>query len=83
MTNYPPNSISNPDSVPDCNNNNPQYAPCNNTSPYQATARSYHVSGVNTLFGDGSVHFISNGVNQSVWQALGSANGGEPNTNNY
>jgi prepilin-type N-terminal cleavage/methylation domain-containing protein/prepilin-type processing-associated H-X9-DG protein len=71
------------DNMAACINDNPQYVQCNTNTPYQLTARSYHVSGVNTLFGDGSVHFISNAVNQSVWQALGSANGGEPNTNNY
>jgi len=32
---------------------------------------------VNTAFADGSVHFISNTVGLSVWQALGTSQGGE------
>ncbi len=41
------------------------------------TARSYHSGGVNTLFVDGSVHFIKDSINNYMWQALGSVNGGE------
>jgi prepilin-type N-terminal cleavage/methylation domain-containing protein/prepilin-type processing-associated H-X9-DG protein len=41
------------------------------------TARSYHANGVNALFMDGSVHFISNTVAQMTWRALGTRNGGE------
>jgi prepilin-type N-terminal cleavage/methylation domain-containing protein/prepilin-type processing-associated H-X9-DG protein len=41
------------------------------------TSRSYHAGGVNTLFLDGSVHFISNGIRPDVWRALGTRAGGE------
>jgi len=56
------------------------------------TATSYHTGGVNTVFMDGSVHFISNSINTGnlslppvasglspygVWGALGSKAGGE------
>jgi prepilin-type processing-associated H-X9-DG protein len=41
------------------------------------TARSYHTGGVNVGFGDGSVHFIPNGIDQATWQAMGTINGGE------
>ncbi|HEU5118730.1 MAG TPA: H-X9-DG-CTERM domain-containing protein, partial [Isosphaeraceae bacterium] len=41
------------------------------------TARSHHPGGVNSLFCDGSVHFIKNSINVTVWQGLGSRNGGE------
>ncbi|HEX4589364.1 MAG TPA: DUF1559 domain-containing protein, partial [Gemmataceae bacterium] len=41
------------------------------------TARSYHPGGVNALFMDGSVHFISNAIPQATWRALGTRNGGE------
>jgi prepilin-type N-terminal cleavage/methylation domain-containing protein/prepilin-type processing-associated H-X9-DG protein len=41
------------------------------------TARSYHTGGVNVVLMDGSVRFVSNGVRQDVWRALGTRNGGE------
>jgi prepilin-type N-terminal cleavage/methylation domain-containing protein/prepilin-type processing-associated H-X9-DG protein len=40
-------------------------------------ARSRHPGGVNTLFGDGAVHFIKNAINAMTWVQLGSVNGGE------
>ena len=40
-------------------------------------ARSYHSSGVNAALADGSVRFISNGVNAGIYLGLGSINGGE------
>lgn len=33
----------------------------------QATSRSMHGSGVNTVFCDGSVHFITNNITRQVW----------------
>jgi prepilin-type processing-associated H-X9-DG protein len=41
------------------------------------TARSYHSGGVNTLFMDGSVRFVTNSIAQNTWRALGTRNGGE------
>jgi prepilin-type N-terminal cleavage/methylation domain-containing protein/prepilin-type processing-associated H-X9-DG protein len=41
------------------------------------TARSYHPSGVNTLFGDGSVRHIKSTVAWQTWRALGTIAGGE------
>ncbi|MDR0869549.1 MAG: DUF1559 domain-containing protein [Planctomycetaceae bacterium] len=41
---------------------------------YQA-ARSYHSGGVNSSRMDGSVQFVSNTINWTVWQALSAANG--------
>ncbi len=38
---------------------------------------SFHPAGANFLFGDGSVHMISNGISPSVWWALGTRAGGE------
>ena len=38
---------------------------------------SGHTSGVNFLFGDGSVHIINNGIAQSVYDALATRAGGE------
>ena len=40
-------------------------------------SRSRHPGGVNTLFGDGSVHFIKNTINPLTWVQLGSINGAE------
>jgi len=41
------------------------------------TARSYHDAGVNAMFMDGSVRFISDSITLDVWRALGTANNGE------
>jgi prepilin-type N-terminal cleavage/methylation domain-containing protein/prepilin-type processing-associated H-X9-DG protein len=38
---------------------------------------SFHAGGVNMLFGDGSVHFIRNAVNPTVWWGLQTIAGGE------
>ena len=42
-----------------------------------AGSRSRHPGGVDSLFGDGSVHFIKNSVNVRTWLGLGSINAGE------
>jgi prepilin-type N-terminal cleavage/methylation domain-containing protein/prepilin-type processing-associated H-X9-DG protein len=44
--------------------------------------RSYHINGVNLAMADGSVHFIRNQIDQQVFKALGSRNGGE-STNGF
>jgi prepilin-type N-terminal cleavage/methylation domain-containing protein/prepilin-type processing-associated H-X9-DG protein len=41
------------------------------------TARSNHSGGVNLLLGDGSVRFVSNNVDPTVWRALSTRSGGE------
>jgi prepilin-type N-terminal cleavage/methylation domain-containing protein/prepilin-type processing-associated H-X9-DG protein len=40
-------------------------------------ARSRHTGGVNVVMCDSSVHFITNSIDWNVWQALGTAQGGE------
>jgi prepilin-type processing-associated H-X9-DG protein len=40
-------------------------------------ASSKHPGGVNTLFADGSVHFIKNSISPVTWYALGTIAGGE------
>ena len=40
-------------------------------------SRSRHPGGVNTLFADGSVHFIKNSVSIATWRALSTPRGGE------
>lgn len=34
------------------------------------TARSYHISGVHALFGDGTVRFISDSIDGHIWRAM-------------
>jgi prepilin-type N-terminal cleavage/methylation domain-containing protein len=41
------------------------------------TARSFHTGGVNAVFMDGSVHFVSQSISQTTWRALGTRSGGE------
>jgi prepilin-type processing-associated H-X9-DG protein len=63
-----------------CDSQTAQGLRCNNqgteSMEYNGT-RSRHPSGVNTLFGDGSVRFMKNSINPLVWVGLGSINGGE------
>jgi prepilin-type N-terminal cleavage/methylation domain-containing protein len=41
-------------------------------------ARSYHTGGVHALMGDGSTRFVSENVDQTTWDRLGSRNDGQP-----
>jgi prepilin-type N-terminal cleavage/methylation domain-containing protein/prepilin-type processing-associated H-X9-DG protein len=51
----------------------------NNPLVFDADATaSYHVSGVNFLFGDGSVHVINNSIDGAAYEALLTRAGGEP-----
>jgi prepilin-type N-terminal cleavage/methylation domain-containing protein/prepilin-type processing-associated H-X9-DG protein len=43
-----------------------------------ATASSNHPGGVNVLFGDGSVKFISDNIDQETWWAFGTISNQEP-----
>jgi prepilin-type N-terminal cleavage/methylation domain-containing protein/prepilin-type processing-associated H-X9-DG protein len=57
---------------------NQQYN-CGDTSItyFHVSASSYHTGGVNICLADGSVRFVSDSVNFTTWQALGSRSGGE------
>jgi prepilin-type N-terminal cleavage/methylation domain-containing protein len=59
----------------------PPMPPCTSHTtfayPRMVAARSYHTAGVNAAMCDGSVHFITNNVSYPVWNAMGSAQGGE------
>jgi prepilin-type N-terminal cleavage/methylation domain-containing protein/prepilin-type processing-associated H-X9-DG protein len=46
-------------------------------------ASSFHIQGVNFLFGDGSVQSINSGIDPYVYQALCTRNGGEAIANNW
>jgi integrase len=46
--------------------------------PYgMATARSWHLGGVNLLMGDGSTRFVKETIDVQLWRAFGTRNGGE------
>ena len=42
-----------------------------------ATSRSQHPGGVNALLADGSVPFVSDSIDVTIWRAMGTINGGE------
>jgi prepilin-type N-terminal cleavage/methylation domain-containing protein len=44
---------------------------------HNVASHSRHVGGVSSLFSDGHVQFISNSINLSIWQGLGSRASGE------
>jgi prepilin-type processing-associated H-X9-DG protein len=75
-----PNTAAN-DGVWGCRTAPTQGMPCTQTgSPYNAlwaAARSYHPTGVNASFADGSVRFVSNTISLTVWQAQATRGGGE------
>ena len=51
--------------------------PCTGGTPVFNAARSRHPGGVNVLMGDGSVRFVTDGIDMAAWMAAGSRNGGE------
>jgi prepilin-type N-terminal cleavage/methylation domain-containing protein/prepilin-type processing-associated H-X9-DG protein len=65
----------------DCGNNDPGTA-VQFTMAHMA-ARSYHTNGVNVAFCDGSIHFILNTIDFTLWQNLGTRSGGEAITEDY
>jgi prepilin-type processing-associated H-X9-DG protein len=56
----------------------------NNPLVFDADATaSFHINGVNFLFGDGSVQMINSNIDPNVYQALCTRNGGEANAGNW
>jgi prepilin-type processing-associated H-X9-DG protein len=53
--------------------------PCagGSVSEMTAASRSRHPGGVNVLKADGSVHFVSQDINLTTWQAMGAMAGGD------
>ena len=62
------------------NSANPECHECSACSWYDSrgvwTARSRHTGGVHALMGDGAVRFISDSVDNTTWQRIGSINDG-------
>jgi prepilin-type N-terminal cleavage/methylation domain-containing protein/prepilin-type processing-associated H-X9-DG protein len=77
-TRIPPNTMV-PDQFDWCSSQPVPRAPCiwTNVEMFVST-RSYHVGGVNLALADGSVRHVANSVDPTVFQAIGSRNGGEP-----
>jgi len=76
-TRLPPNNLV-PDQFNWCHATPVPRAPCIWVSLNMfVSVRSYHSGGVNLGLADGSVRFITNSVNRTTFQALGSRNGGE------
>jgi prepilin-type processing-associated H-X9-DG protein len=59
----------------------PTKSRCSYSAPSASTqvigARSFHPGGVNVALADGSVRFVGNGIDLSLWRNLASINGGE------
>jgi prepilin-type processing-associated H-X9-DG protein len=51
--------------------------PCTTATNHYKAARSRHPNGVNVGYGDGSVRYVTDNVPLTIWQAVGSLNGGE------
>lgn len=81
---YPPNTevrYTYNGGVYDIDYNSQQEGRDMNRPTYAAvTSRSFHPGGVNIVRMDGSVDFVSESIDVSVWRALGTADGREINT---
>ncbi|MCA9267265.1 MAG: DUF1559 domain-containing protein, partial [Planctomycetales bacterium] len=76
-TRLPPNNMT-PDQLNWCANHPVEQAPCIWTETNMfVSVRSFHAGGVNMALADGSVRFISAGVDPITFAALGSRAGRE------
>uniref|UniRef100_UPI001F0FBDB7 DUF1559 domain-containing protein n=1 Tax=Thalassoroseus pseudoceratinae TaxID=2713176 RepID=UPI001F0FBDB7 len=78
---YGPNSKQ-PDQLAACDESIPATDPLHcteerSTADVWASARSYHTGGVNALLADGSVRFVADTVDLTVWQAANTIRNGE------
>jgi len=82
-TRVPPNTMV-PDQLNWCHTKPNPKAPCIYTGTnIFISARSYHQGGVNVGMADGSVRFVSNFINTTVFLALGTRNGREVISNDF
>jgi prepilin-type processing-associated H-X9-DG protein len=56
---------------------NPPYADWFGRGNGFFAARSLHPNGANAAYADGSVHFIGDTIDSTVWHAMGTVAGGE------
>ena len=80
MSTFAPPNTSTPDQIYTagyCSNQPIKKLPCTGTGGAVFYSRSRHPGGVNSGLGDGSVRFISNTVNATVWRRLGSPSDGQ------
>ena len=58
----------------------PPFLPCQATgsgNTFDFVARSHHLAGVQAAYADASIQFISDSIDLSTWQAIGTISGGE------
>jgi len=77
---YAPNDKINPDCVANFTGTDPV---ARSSGHGLSTARSRHTGGVNAWYCDGSVRFVSDSVNMTIWQALATRTGGEVVSDDY
>ncbi|MEZ6122344.1 MAG: DUF1559 domain-containing protein [Planctomycetaceae bacterium] len=80
ITLEPPNTTL-PDEVYQCKSTTFPNAPCTSLTSYSYTrnyARSYHEGGVHLGLGDGSIRFVSENIDRTLFQYIGTRQGGEP-----
>jgi prepilin-type N-terminal cleavage/methylation domain-containing protein/prepilin-type processing-associated H-X9-DG protein len=79
MTLYPPNSSVADNALCGTIANTDPLMPCANTNTANRhnTARSRHSGGVNAMFADGTVRFMSNNIALATWRGLGSMDSNE------
>jgi prepilin-type N-terminal cleavage/methylation domain-containing protein len=76
MTILTPNSSA-PDVVGWAIQNGDPLMPVTTAGSEYSAARSRHPAGVNALRCDGSIQFVANSISLTVWQAMGTMDGGE------
>jgi len=77
---YAPNDKINPDCVANFTGTDPV---TRSSGHGLSTARSKHVGGVNALYCDGSVRFVSDSIELTIWRAIATRVGGEVAANDY
>jgi prepilin-type N-terminal cleavage/methylation domain-containing protein/prepilin-type processing-associated H-X9-DG protein len=80
VSTYAPPNTSTPDQIYTtgyCNSLPAQGLPCSGAGGATFFSRSKHTGGVNVVLGDGSVRFIQNSINATVWFNMGPISDGQ------